>query len=326
MRQLPSDLRLVLDRHHGLATHAELAAAGYSRARIGTQLRAGTIVQLSRGVYALPALAAAASGDEVREHALAVAAAIRRIGPGVVASHQSAAIIHGLDMMPRPRQDRDPEAVTLTRSPGVLSRSSRAGVRVRVAELGADQLTSVHDVPVTTVARTVIDLARTLPFRDGVVVTDSALHQTKVTRAALTSVLAASARWPGIRQAGQVVAFSDHRSESVLESIARVTFHEHDLPVPRLQAWVGGDDGIVGRADFFWPEHSTIGEADGALKYATPQRAMSQLDRDAWLREAGFEVVHFTWHQIVTVPGQVVSALRAAFGRGDAGRAPGPVS
>jgi hypothetical protein len=326
MSKPPSDLSLVLGRRHGLATHAELAAAGYSAARIGTQLRAGTIVQISRGVYALSGLAAAASGDEAREHALAVAAAIRRLGPGVVASHQSAAIIHGLDMMPRPGQDQDTGSVTLTRSLGVPSRSSRAGVRMRVAELAADQLTTVHNVPVTTVARTVIDLARTLPFRDGVVVSDSGLRQTKVTRAALTSVLAASARWPGIRRAGEVVAFSDHRSESVLESIARVAFHEHGLPVPRLQAWVGGEEGIVGRADFFWPEHGTIGEADGAVKYATPRRAMSQLDRDAWLREAGFEVVHFTWHQIVTVPWQVVSALRAAFGRGDAARVPRPVS
>lgn len=326
MSKPPSDLPLVLSRSHGLATHAELAAAGYSAARIRTQLRAGAIVRLSRGIYALPTLADAAAADKAGEHALAAAAALRGLGPGLVASHQSAAIIHGLDMMPRPGQDPAAGEVTLTRSRGVPSRSSRASARVRVAELAAEHLTTVYDVPVTTVARTVTDLARTLPFRDAVVVADSALHQAKVTQAALTSVLAASARWPGIRRAGQVVAFSDHRSESVLESIARVVFHEHGLPVPRLQAWVGGDEGVVGRADFFWPEHATIGEADGALKYATPQQAMSQLDRDAWLREAGFEVVNFTWHQIVTVPEQVISALRTAFGRGDASRARSEVS
>jgi hypothetical protein len=52
---------------------------------------------------------------------------------------------------------------------------------------------------------------------------------------------------------------------------------------------------VVGRVDFLW--EGTIGEADGALKYADPQRAIAQLRRDARLRTAGFEVVHFTWDE-----------------------------
>jgi very-short-patch-repair endonuclease len=77
---------------------------------------------------------------------------------------------------------------------------------------------------------------------------------------------------------------------------------------------------VIGRADFFWPQHRTIGEADGAVKYSSPGRAVSQLRRDALLREAGFEVVHFTWDEITRAPGQVVAALRRAFERADAAR------
>jgi len=58
------------------------------------------------------------------------------------------------------------------------------------------------------------------------------------------------------------------------------------------------------------------GEADGAIKYATPARAMAQLDRDARLREAGFEVVHFTWQQVTRTPDQVVASIKTAFRRG----------
>ncbi len=318
MSDVPPDIGMVLGRLAGLATSADLATAGISPTRIRTQLKAGALVQLSRGVYALPRLAEAAETDRARQHALAAAAAIRRAGSGVVASHQSAAIIHDLRLMSQP----DGAGVTLSRSPhSSQSRSSRAGVRMHIAELPPEHWTTAGDVPVTTVARTVVDLARTVPFVQGVVVADSALHDKKTTRAALTAVVAACPRWPGARRAQQVIEFSDPRSESVLESIARVTFHEHGLPAPRLQAWVGGDEGVVGRADFFWPEHGTIGEADGAMKYTSPQRAIRQLERDAWLREAGFEVVHFTWHQIVSVPWQVVAALQAAFQRGDAARA-----
>ena len=65
----------------------------------------------------------------------------------------------------------------------------------------------------------------------------------------------------------------------------------------------------------------TIAEADGALKYANPERARWQLRRDALLREAGFEVVHFTWHELTAAPDQVIGSIRAAFGRAGALRA-----
>jgi hypothetical protein len=166
------------------------------------------------------------------------------------------------------------------------------------------------------VARTVADLARSCSFRDGVVVADSALRARKTTTAQLEAVIADCDGWPGIRRARSVVAFSDHRSESALESIGRVAFHQHGLPPPDLQVWVAGDLGPVGRTDFLWRRHGTIAEADGAVKYANPRRAIDQLDRDARLREAGFEVVHFTWHQITVTPWQVVARIRAAFARG----------
>jgi very-short-patch-repair endonuclease len=79
---------------------------------------------------------------------------------------------------------------------------------------------------------------------------------------------------------------------------------------------VGGDNGVVGRADFLWRRYGTIGEADGAIKYATTERAVSQLRRDAALRAAGFQVVHFTWQEIMKTPGQVAASIREAFRRG----------
>lgn len=75
-----------------------------------------------------------------------------------------------------------------------------------------------------------------------------------------------------------------------------------------------GDEGeVIGRADFLWRQYATIAEADGAIKYADPQRARAQLARDARLRGAGYEVVHFTWAEITRVPRQVASAVTAAF-------------
>lgn len=79
---------------------------------------------------------------------------------------------------------------------------------------------------------------------------------------------------------------------------------------------MGDDDVVIGRADFLWRRYRTIGEADGAIKYADPSRAAAQLERDARLRDAGYEVVHFSWPQIVRTPAQVVASVKAALQRG----------
>jgi len=171
---------------------------------------------------------------------------------------------------------------------------------------------------VTSVARTVVDLARASSFRTGVVAADSALRSRQTSKADLGLCMTACARWPGIQNARRAVAFADGRAESVLESISRVAFADLGLPPPDLQAWVGDEEEVIGRADFLWRAYRTVGEADGAVKYADPARAMAQLERDARLRAAGFEVVHFTWQDITRAPGQVVASIKTAFQRGAA--------
>jgi Protein of unknown function (DUF559) len=148
-----------------------------------------------------------------------------------------------------------------------------------------------------------------------VVAADSALHARRSSLAELRQVLSACARWPGINRAREVIEFSDQLAESPFESISRVAFRDGGLPAPELQVWVGSQDRAIGRADFLWRQHRTIAEADGALKYADPDRARAQLRRDADLRDAGFEVVHFSWGEVMNAPDQVLNSIRAAFRR-----------
>jgi hypothetical protein len=248
-------------------------------------------------------------------HALRVAAALLPARALACASHESAAILHGLDLLERPQES----LVTLTRPPHV--RGSRAGgsdLKVHAATLFPGHVTKQYGLPVTSAARTVIDLARALPFQHGVVVADSALHARKTTHSELDGVLAACSAWPGGERARHVVAFSDHRAESVLESCARVTFDERGLPPPELQVDIG-DDQIIGRVDFYWGRYLTIAEADGVIKYADAGRAVKQLERDQLLREAGFKVVHFSWRQLFRETDRLITRIREAFAR------PGPL-
>jgi len=189
------------------------------------------------------------------------------------------------------------------------------GVRLTEAGLPGSQVTVRYGLRVTTPARTVVDLARVLPFRAGVVTADNALAQRLVTKDELRHVVATCRQWPGVTRAAEVVEFANGLSESALESIARVAFRDCGLPPPELQVWVDGEE-FVGRTDFLWKDSNTVGEADGALKYQDPSRARRQLWRDARLRDAGFEVVHFTWQEINETPERVAASIRAAFERG----------
>jgi very-short-patch-repair endonuclease len=274
-------------------------------------VRQGVLMPLGHGTYARATVAAQVASDLVGEHALRLASVLAVANPGDVGSHHSAAIIHGLDLL-----GRSPPDVAVTRPPGG-SQKSRPGVHLYVSGLPSEHVTVRRGIRLTSVARTVVDLARTSSFRSGVVVADSALRSEQTSKAELQSVVKDCVRWRGIGQARLVVEFGDRRSESALESISRVAFRDQGLPSPELQVWVGGDDeGVIGRADFLWRQCRTIGEADGALKYKDPAQAISQLRRDQLLRAAGFEVVHFTWYQILRTPGQVAASLREAFRRG----------
>jgi hypothetical protein len=172
-------------------------------------------------------------------------------------------------------------------------------------------VTREYGTTITTAARTVIDLARTSSFIEAVVAADSALRSGKTTREELLSVCEGCGRWPGISRARRVVGFSDGRAESVLESCARVLFHEHGLDAPEIQVTIRGP-GFFFRADFCWEDRKTIAEADGLAKYEDSEDMLSQFRRDRLLRDAGYKVVHFTWRELFESPETVMIRIRKA--------------
>jgi hypothetical protein len=268
----------------------------------------GTLVAVGRGVYVTRALATQFADVAHGAHIMKAAAAIVLGGPGCVVSHQSAALVHDIDVL-----DGQPAHVTMYSRTG--RRGVRHGVQRYLASLPASHVTRKFGLPVTTVARTVVDLARTGTFAEGVVAADSALYQGLVAPLELR-IVAGEGGSRGKAQAVRVVEFASGLAESPLESLARVAFDDQGLPAPELQASIYGDNGFIGRVDFYWKQNRTIAEVDGALKYADPVRARKQLWRDKALRQAGYEVVHFDWREITQHPDEVASSIREAFQRG----------
>ncbi|MBV9445234.1 MAG: type IV toxin-antitoxin system AbiEi family antitoxin domain-containing protein [Streptosporangiaceae bacterium] len=271
---MADELIALFRENNWVLTNQQLVAAGLSPKQIVRLTRRGILTSPRRGTFMPGTVAESASADKSRAEALRVSAVIAASSMGVIASHRSAAIMHGLDLL----TVASARVVTVTQPRrGGGSRSGYPAVRVRTAEVPQEHVTTRFGVPCTTVARTVIDLARNGSFDAGVVVADNALHAKKTTRGDLEAILARCSRWPGIATARRAVEFSDERAESVLESLARVIMAEHDLDPPELQVWVGGEGSRIGRVDFLWRKHRTIAEADGKAKYEDPRRASWQL-------------------------------------------------
>lgn len=166
---------------------------------------------------------ARAGTDPGLRHALDVVA-VRDTKTGMtVASHHSAAQLLRLNLLNAP----SPGTVTFTVPPGTrVSYYARTGVVCHMAELPGEHMTTLYGVPATTAARTVVDIARTSTFMEGVVVADSALYERHTSKAELRRTIGRCARWPGLGRARQVVEFANGLAESAFESCARVVFSD----------------------------------------------------------------------------------------------------
>lgn len=303
-------------RSRDLHLRADLLAAGFTDGELLRLRRAGTVTSVRRGAYVY--------GDDERlrdsdaRHALRVVSTLPRLAPGAVVSHVSAAVLHGLPVWNLPLRRVH------------VTRDARAGGRVtdslhvHVAPLEASEVVQVGGSTVTSVARTVVDLARSAPFEEAVVIADGALHAGLIDPAALLAAQVRSARWPGGPGALRVVEFADGLADNPGESRSRVGMWRAGLPSPVLQWIVWTRDGeYVGRVDFAWPKLRTVGEFDGKVKYGRllkPGQTVGdvvyaeKLREDA-VRAEGLGMVRWGWDALDEF-GLVAARFRRTFASG----------
>ena len=273
----------------GFATRAALTAAGVTRHQLAVAVDEHRVTRLRRGVYGLGLPEGVSS---LRAAAVALRA---------VVSHDSAAVLWGLDVTHEPKQ-----RVTVPRN---RSRARFAGVQVVRSDI---EETEVRDgLRVTDVLRTVIDCATVLTTEDAVVIADSALRRGLVT---IDELVTAAARRRGrhATRVLRVVSLADPRAESVLESLLRVLLVCAGLAPDEAQ-WVIRDAGgrFVARVDFVYLAARLIVEADGFDFHSS--RDAYRKDRrkaNAYCRE-DWSLLRFSWEDIRLDPDYVVDAVRA---------------
>lgn len=244
---------------------AEARAAGLSDDQIDRRLRSREWTSLCRGQYAV-----AGAGEYLRWRA-EIVAHLREHGRSLVLSHAHAARAWRL---PSPLDGWGPPSFTAS-----AGSTRRGNVVIRVAPLPEEHVEFMDRVRVTSLARTVVDCARTLPGRDALAIADVALAVDGMTRGRLEAVIVHQHGWPGIAQARRVVALADPRRETPLESWSAWAFEELGVPQPVWQVEVCDEEGVViGRVDGLWLE-GVAGEADGRAKYRL--RALERGGADA---------------------------------------------
>ncbi|MGY2004966.1 type IV toxin-antitoxin system AbiEi family antitoxin domain-containing protein [Blastococcus sp. SYSU DS1024] len=250
-------------RRLGIFTTADLAARGVTEREVRTATRTGAWVRLRTGVFVSAADLAEVERTDRRPglEALAVTTALAR--PSAVLSRDSAAWVWGL-----PRPFPAPVAVHLT-DPHHWRRG-RGWLMTRAA-LPDDEVTVRGAYRVTTVARTLVDVARAWPEIHAVAAVDAALLRGLTTHDDVRRVIDRQVNVPGIPRAGRALGLADGRAESWLETCGRLTFAALGLPpfVPQVELRVDGQ--LVKVVDGWYPGAAVAVEFDGRIKYRRPQ-------------------------------------------------------
>ena len=282
-------------RQHGVFTRAQIIDAGLTDRVIARRLANGTWVKLSAGVYA----SAAAPPTWRRQ----VKAAQLGLANSVV-SHRAAAALHGIAGC---REG----AIDLTVPTSGPSRSSFAVVHRR----SRTPTTTIDGIRVTTLPRTVVDLAAQLPvsrlaavFDDLVVARRLRVDDVRAEYEALTAT-----RCRGI---GAVRWLLDDRVDgrlpaaNELERALRRVLEDPSFPPVEHQAALPWRASAPQRVDALVPAWRRIVEADGRRWHTREADFERDRARDHEAQRHGYEVTRFTYRQLVGAPDYARAVLR----------------
>lgn len=295
-------IHAMAEDQHARVARRQLIAGGASPAAIGRRVRSGRLIAVHRGVYGLPN-----TGDVPLA---AETAALLACGEGALLSHHSAATLWAL----RPGTAR-PVHVTI---PEGRTGPSPTGVVVHRSRTISERDVRVHEgLPITSPARTMLDVAATLPDRDVERLLDEGVFARRlVTRAQIDDVLERAGNHPGRARLTRVAgahtrgAKTDSPPEERLLALIRAA----GLPEPRLQVHV-----LDYRLDFFWPRHRLAVEVDAYGTHGAPMRFEADRKRDAkLLTERGISVLRLTRLAIEQRPFETVAVVARAIGRREA--------
>ena len=279
---------------HGRVTRRQLLALGLGAGAIDHRLGSGRLTRIGRGVYSVGVPSATQEGRWLT--------AVLSFPQGAALSHLSAAALWELRAI-------DPAVIDVV-LPSRSGQRPRVGIRLhRPTRLHPNDSTRRHNIPVTTVARTLIDLAEVLGARSLERALDEAEFLRLLDRSALSAALERNRGRTGAARLAATLARHDPgstRTRSALEEAFLLLTRRAGLPQPEVNARLG-----PWTIDFLWRERRLAVETDGGRSHNRKRQRESDSARNAWLIANDYRPLRLTWVQVTTRPEEVLEALKA---------------
>jgi very-short-patch-repair endonuclease len=278
-------------RSHGVVTRRELLQAGVTAGEIKRRLGNGALIRIHRGVFRV---GHAAPSLEAR-----YLAAVRSCGPGALLAGRAAGHLFGILKGSVPK----PELIT-------QGHPRTSGGVIHRGRLEASDATTWRGIPVTTIPRTLVDLAGVLSEEALARVVHEAEVRHRITPPPVEAVLARRHNWPGARKLRRVLWGEAPVTLSRLEDRFLVRLRAAGLPRPEVNRRL--DARYV---DCRWPEHRLTVELDG-YRYHHSRHAWEQdRQREREARARGDEFRRYTWLDVAEEPEPMLADLGRLLGR-----------
>lgn len=279
-------LSRLASRQHGVVTREQLLAAGASRQQIKDRVQSGRLIRVHRGVYRV--------GHSAPSMEAIYMAAVKACGGRALLAGRSAARLHCLF------RGSWPQAEVVTPSERRVS-----GVLTRRAAWNPADATIHRSIPVTTVPRTLVDLAAVLspPHLARAVHEASVLHD--VGPDEIEAILARRHNWPGCRELRAVLHGDTPVTLSRMESEFLRLLRDAGLPQPRANGPVDGR-----YVDCRWPAQRLTVELDGYRYHRTRRAWERDRAREREARARGDDFRRYTYADVVEDPRAMLRELR----------------
>lgn len=272
------------DRQHGVVTRAQLLAAGVSESAVKHRLRTGRLHRVWPSVYAVGRPSLTRNGRWM--------AAVLASGEGAVLSFLCAGGLWAIWERAIPSQPH----VSVPRRSG---RRGRRGIVLHRTTLRPSDVTIRDGIPVTTLERTLLDLASLL---DGARLRSAIRQAERLHRLDLREVRERLEHAPrtSTRHARLIRALDTYvPNAAATEADAEMAFLElcaaHGVPPPECQVPVGRY-----RADFLWRDLGLVVEIDDRQSHDGDVAFTEDRVRDRAMKALGLEVIRFTRTEVLT--------------------------
>jgi hypothetical protein len=265
-------------RRWGVLSRAQLSALGVAPATVDYWVQSRRLEVIHRGVYAVGGAVLRPEGHRL--------AAVLACGAGAVLSHRSAASQWGLLATDQVRIDVTAPA----------SRHGVPGIRLhRTRSLDAQDTTSHEGIPITTVHRTLLDLAATVRGDQLERALAQAMYLELYDQRAIDDVVARSNGHRGTGVLREATKQEPQITKSMWEIRMLGIVRQANLPEPITNRPLDVPDHGECKPDFYWPAYGLIVETDGWEAHRTLAAFRSDRAKDAALTAAGYRVLRFTW-------------------------------